>query len=64
MYKYGQGVPQNYVQAHKWYNLAATVGDEDAVKYRDIIAKKMTPADFSKAQRLARQWWAKHGKGK
>ncbi len=64
MYDNGQGVPQNYVQAHKWFNLAATQGDKDAVKNRDIVAKKMTPADISKAQKLARQWWAKHGKGK
>ena len=62
MYNKGQGVPRDYVQAHKWFNLAATKGDKDAAKYRDIVAKKMTPADVSKAQKLARQWWVKHGK--
>jgi len=64
MYDNGQGVPQDYVQAHKWFNLAATQGDKDAVKNRDIVASKMTPADVSKAQKLAHEWFAKHGKGK
>ena len=44
MYANGQGVPQDYVQAHKWLNLGATSGDADAVKNRDIVASKMTPA--------------------
>ena len=29
---------------------------------RDNIAAKLTPADISKAQRMAREWLAKHGK--
>ena len=62
MYEKGQGVRQDYVQAHMWFNLAATRGHKMALKNRDIIAKRMTPADISKAQRLAREWWAKHGK--
>ncbi len=67
MYSKGQGVPQDYAQAHKWYNLAASSSPPGeihdlATKNRDIVAKKMTPADISEAQRLAREWWAKHGK--
>ena len=27
---------------------------------RDIMAKKMTPADISKAQAMAREWMEKH----
>ena len=63
MYYYGQGVPQNYVQAYKWLNLAAagnTVAATEyrgkALKNRDIIAKKMTPAQIAEAQILAREW--------
>ena len=61
MYDKGQGVPQDYVQAHMWYNLAASrlppgTDRDNAVKNRDIIAKRMTPADVSKAQRMAREW--------
>ena len=62
MYASGKGAPQDDAQAHMWFNLAATQGDKDAAKNRDIVAKRMTPADISKAQRLAREWWAKHGK--
>ena len=59
MYELGQGVPQDYVQAHKWWNLAAAKGDADAVKNRDIVAAKMTPAQIAEAQKLAREWQPK-----
>ena len=56
MYDNGQGVPQNHVQAHKWFNLAGAGGDEDGRKNRDIVAKVMTPAQIAEAQRLASEW--------
>ena len=40
MFAEGRGVPQDYIQAHMWSNLAATIGAKDAIKNRDIIAKK------------------------
>jgi len=50
----GQGVPQDYVQAHMWLNLAASQfpssekeNCEIAVKDRDLIASKMTPKGIS-----------------
>ena len=58
----GQGAPQNYILAHMWLNLAAAQGNETASKDRDIFEERMTPADVSKAQRMARDWLAKHGK--
>ncbi len=59
MYALGQGVPQDFVQAHMWSNLAAAQGDEPARKLRDKLAKKMTPAQIAEAQRLAREWTPK-----
>jgi TPR repeat protein len=61
MYHYGQGVPQDDVQAHMRYNLAASRfppgEDRDtAVNNRDKIAKRMTPAQISEAEKLAREW--------
>ena len=56
LYAKGQGVAQDYVQAHKWFNLSATSGDADAVKNRDLVASKMTPAQIAEAQRLASAW--------
>ena len=56
MYREGQGVPQDDVQAYLWMNLAAAQGFEQAQKVRDLMARKMTPAQRADAQRLAREW--------
>ena len=69
MHTMGQGVPQDYVQAHKWCNLAAAhlpaskkkLRDQ-AVKLRDAIAAKMTPAQIAEAQKLASEWKPKPAK--
>ena len=55
----GQGVTRDYVRAHMWVSLAALQGDPNAMNSRDIIAKKMSPAQIAEAQRLARDWNAK-----
>ena len=60
-YALGEGVPQNFIQAHMWYNLAAAQGDEVGRDNRDILAEKMTTADISTAQALAREWLEEHG---
>ena len=59
----GQVFLQDYVRAHMWWNIAASQGDEDATKYRDKVAKTMTPADISKAQDFARECVKKNYKG-
>lgn len=56
MYDTGQGVPQDNVLAHMWFNLAAANGNANAAKNRDIVAAKMTPAQIAEAQKLAREW--------
>ncbi|MGA2435349.1 MAG: SEL1-like repeat protein, partial [Bryobacteraceae bacterium] len=56
MYAKGQGVPQDYIQAHMWFNLAGASGNADAIKERDAIGSKMTPDQIAEAQRLAREW--------
>lgn len=67
MYYKGEGVPQDNVQAYMWLNLAAVKtealmpGYDDALKERDLVAKEMTPADISTAQRLVREWLEEHG---
>ncbi len=60
MYLNGYGVPQDNVQAHMWFNLAAAQGNEVGRENSDFIAEKMTPADISKAQAMAREWLEKH----
>jgi hypothetical protein len=46
-----------------WFNLGAANGYEPASENRDIIAKRMTTADISKAQSLARECLKKNYKG-
>jgi len=56
MYAEGLGVPQDFVQAHMWFNLAGAGGYEPAPELRAIMAKHLTPAQIDDAQRLAREW--------
>ena len=63
MYVKGEGVLQDDVYAHLWFNIAASLGNESAKKGRDSIVQRMTPADISKAQQLARECVAKNYKG-
>ncbi|MCY4384581.1 MAG: SUMF1/EgtB/PvdO family nonheme iron enzyme [Nitrospinae bacterium] len=52
----GVGVPQDYVEAHKWLNLAAAQGDAKAAAERDALAKEMTVEERAEARKLARAW--------
>jgi TPR repeat protein len=61
MYENGEGVVQDYAEAHKWLNLAAAQGNKDAQKDRDRITKSMTQNQIAEAQRLAREWKSKIG---
>jgi len=63
MYAFGIGVLKDYVYAHMWGNIAATNGNELGAKLRDDFEKKMTPADISAAQKIARECVAKNYKG-
>lgn len=56
MYVHGLGVPQSNSEAYMWFTLATSQGVGHAATKRDEIAKKMTPAQISEAQRLAREW--------
>lgn len=53
MYQNGQGVPQDVVAAHMWFDLASAGGHSNAVAARDALASKMTPAQLAEATRLA-----------
>jgi uncharacterized protein len=56
MYSVGRSVPVDYVVAHKWFNLAAMRGNEDAVRLRQEIAAQMSEVEIATAQRAARAW--------
>ena len=62
-YDAGQGVSRDVVQAYKWYSVAgarfpvsAADNRAQAIKSRDLVAAKMTPAQIAEAQKLASEW--------
>jgi len=52
-YYAGAGVPKDYVQAYKWFNLAAAQGNVAAAKSRDNVANEMTREQIAEAQALS-----------
>lgn len=55
-YDNGLGVPLDKVRAYMWFSLSAAQGREGAAAFRDLIARRMTPARIAEAQKLAREW--------
>jgi TPR repeat protein len=64
MYFMGDGMPQDYIQACRWLDIAMAgierTEDKEmrdaTIAARSTVAKKMTPAQIAEAQRLAREW--------
>ena len=50
------GAPCDLIEAHKWFNLAAVGGYEDAAQCRADISEDMTASEIAEAQRRAREW--------
>ena len=46
----------DFVEAHKWFNLAAMMGSAPAKAYREEITLEMSVKDVTLAQRAARGW--------
>ena len=60
MYSTGAEVPTDYVSAHKWFNLAAMHGDQQASARRVEIAAELSESEIAAPQRAARDWLANH----
>lgn len=61
----GQSVPQDYVEAYFWSDVAAAGKLDDlmaeaATNNRDSALSHLTPADLSSAQERARKWFEVH----
>lgn len=72
LYEKGKGVAQDYVQAYKWYDIAAATHaaciaelppslhsaetNGSEISDRDSVAKKMSSEQIEEAQRLERGW--------
>ena len=61
LHYYGLEVTQDYVQAHKWFNIAASrlrASEERAmaIRWREQVASHLSTAQLAVAHRLAREW--------
>ena len=50
------GIACDLIEAHKWFNLAAVAGHEEAQHCRADIADEMSAREIAEAQRRARAW--------
>ena len=60
MYSDGSGVAQDYKQSYAWFSSAAANGHSNAVKARDIMAKRLTPAALAEGQQLATRYFEQY----
>jgi TonB family protein len=62
-YRTGSGVTQDYIQAYKWFSLAASAEGgkrEEAAKLRDQVAGQLTPSQMLQARQLVMEWKSSH----
>lgn len=50
------GVNCDLIEAHKWFNLAAVNGHEEAAWCRADVSDEMTAREIAEGQRRAREW--------
>ena len=48
------------IDAHKWFNLAAMQGNQEARIYRSELASEMSTEQIAEAQRQAREYLKRH----
>jgi len=60
LYRFGKGIPRDYVEAFMWFYLAAnqtTGGDQQSIaEMRDSTRARMTGEQYAEAMRRARGW--------
>jgi hypothetical protein len=60
VYSSGAGVAVDLVQAHKWFNISAMRGHQQAAQLRREVAEQMSDSEIGCAQRAARDWLKAH----
>jgi hypothetical protein len=58
-YIVGRGVPQNDIQAYKWYSIAAAQGRKPHFLF-DILKERMSASQIAEAKRLSKEWLEKN----
>jgi len=56
MYGAGKGVKRDYLEAYKWMNICAAKGNNGCIAQRELIGKKLKPAQISQAQHLSSEF--------
>ena len=56
MHANGQGITQDYVLAHMWYNLSSLQGLEGATNQIKLIEQQMSPQQIEQAQEMVKDW--------
>jgi len=54
------GINVDLISAHKWFNLAAVHGVQQAASERTALAREMSNMEIAEAQRQAREWTRTH----
>ena len=56
MYATGDGVPEDYMQAYKWFSLSIPLGNQVATRNRARAATLLTPDQIDEVDREVRAW--------
>jgi TPR repeat protein len=63
LYSYGQGVPQNYVEAYFWLDVAASAPGPEQSHYaanRQMVGVHLTTDEVEEVQQRVAKWKATH----
>ena len=53
---------KDYISAYKWFNIAASMGDETGLKIRDGLEPAMSKDHVARAQELSVEWLENYSK--
>ncbi len=59
-YSAGREGHVDLIEAHKWFNIAASKGDRVAARHREEVASEMSRDQIAQALRAAREWISRH----
>jgi TPR repeat protein len=60
LFFYGHGVPQSYVSAYAWCDIAETNGQSDASECRDAALEHLSPAEMHQSFNIVSEWFKRH----
>jgi TPR repeat protein len=58
-YAHGEGVPEDYVTAYMWLNLASAQRHPLAMREKSDLTERMTREQIAESQKMSREWLEK-----